>query len=85
MPYVDGPVSVVLVAGVLLLALVLWLVRDRRYPGPRLHGGEGIDRDELEEAERDVRELDATARPGEERLGDDWGPGTGHPRPPTRL
>ena len=85
MPYVSGPVSVVLVAGVLVLALVIWLRRDRRHPGPRLYGADGIDRETLEEAEREVRELEAGALPEEERLGDDWGPGTGTPRPPTRL
>jgi hypothetical protein len=85
MPYFIGPVPVVLLTGVLLLALLLWLLRDRRYPGPRLHGPEEIDREELEEAEREVRELEAGSVPDEERLGDDWGPGTGRPRPPTRL
>jgi hypothetical protein len=84
-PFVSGPVSVVLVAAVLVVALILWLKRDRRHPGPRLHGVDGIDRDELEEAEREVRELEAGAVPDDERLGDDWGPGTGTPRPPTRL
>lgn len=85
MPYFIGPVPVVLLTGVLLLALLFWLLRDRRYPGPRLHGPEEIDREELEEAEREVRELEAGSVPDEERLGDDWGPGTGRPRPPTRL
>ena len=66
------------------MALVLWLLRDRRYPGPRLHGADAIDREELEEAEREVRELEAGCRTSE-RPGDDWGPGTGRPRPPTRL
>jgi hypothetical protein len=85
MPYFIGPVPVVLLTGVLLLALLFWLLRDRRYPGPRLYGPEEIDRDELEEAEREVRELEAGSVPDEESLGDDWGPGTGRPRPPTRL
>jgi hypothetical protein len=85
MPFFGGPVPVVLLAGILLVALALWLLRDRRYPGPRLHGADAIDREELEEAEREVRELDAGRMPDEERPGDDWGPGTGRPRPPTRL
>ena len=85
MPSFDGPVPVVLLAGVLIVALVLWLLRDRRHPGPRLHGADAIDHEELEEAEREVRELEASRRPDEEALGDDWGPGTGRPRPPTRL
>jgi hypothetical protein len=75
----------VLLAAVLIVGLVLWLLRGRSYPGPRLHGTEGIDHEVLEEAEREVRELEAGAKPDEERLGDDWGPGTGRPRPPTRL
>jgi hypothetical protein len=85
MPFFAGPVPAVLLAVVLLVALVLWLLRDRRHPGPRLHGEDGIDQEELEEAEREVRKLEAGATPDEARLGDDWGPGTGRPRPPTRL
>jgi hypothetical protein len=85
MSFFDGPVPVVLLAGVLIVALVTWLMRDRRYPGPRLDGAEAIDREELEEAEREVRELEAGRTPDDEALGDDWGPGTGRPRPPTRL
>ena len=85
MPFFTGPVPAVLLTGVLIVALILWLLRDRRYPGPRLHGADGIDQEELEEAEREVRELEAGRRPDEEKLGDDWGPGTGRPRPPTRL
>jgi hypothetical protein len=84
-PFVAGPVSVVLLAVVLLVALVFWLWRDRRHPGPRLHGSDGVDREELGEAEREVRELEARRLPDEERPGDDWGPGTGRPRPPTHL
>ena len=57
MPLVGGPIEVLLVAAALMLALVVWLRRGRQYPGPRLHGDEGIDREELEEAEREVREL----------------------------
>jgi hypothetical protein len=85
MPFFAGPVPAVLLAGVLIVALVLWLLRDRRYPGPRLHGADGIDQEELEAAEREVRELEAGRMPDEATPGDDWGPGTGRPRPPTRL
>ncbi len=84
MPFISGPVGVLLVAAVLLLAVAAWLRRDQRYPGPRLHGDDGIDRDELEEAEREVRELDPPP-PGDDRPGDDWGPGAARPRPPVRL
>jgi hypothetical protein len=85
MPLIDHPVPVILLTVVLLVGLVLWLSRERQYPGPRLHGDDGIDRAELEAAEREVRDLEAGALPDEDRPGDDWGPGTGRPRPPTRL
>lgn len=85
MPLIDGPVPAILLALVLVVGLVLWLVRGRRHPGPRLHGEDGIDREELEAAEREVRELETGALPDEERPGDDWGPGSGRPRPPIRL
>jgi hypothetical protein len=86
MPFVGGPVGVLLVAGTVATTFVVWLLRARRYPGPRLHGGDsGIDREELEAAEREVRELEAHQRPDEDVLGDDWGPGAARPRPPVRL
>ena len=53
-----------------------------RRPPP---GSDDIDYAELEAAEREVRDLGATARPDEEAPGDDWGPGTARPRPPERL
>lgn len=57
MPIVDGPVSVLLVAASVLSALVVWVCRDRRYPGPRLlSDDDGIDREALEAAEREARE-----------------------------
>jgi hypothetical protein len=83
-PFISGPVSVLLVAGALLVALVVWFLRDRSYPGPRLYGDDGIDRDELDEAEREVRDLEPPP-PGEDRPGEDWGPGAARPRPPVRL
>jgi hypothetical protein len=85
MPLINGPLGTLLVALAAIIALIIWLRRDRRYPGPRLHGEEGIDREELEEAEREVRELDARHRPEDGFPGDDWGPGAGKPRPPERL
>lgn len=85
MPLISGPVGTLLVAFAAIITLVLWLRRDRNYPGPRLHGDEGIDREELEQAEREVRELETHQRPDEHFLGDDWGPGAGRPRPPERL
>jgi hypothetical protein len=85
MTIVSGPVGTLLVALAALVALVLWLRRDRSYPGPRLTDDDGIDREELEAAEREVRDLDPSARPEDGFLGDDWGPGASRPRPPERL
>jgi hypothetical protein len=86
MPFVSGPIGTLLVGVAALVALVLWLLRDRSYPGPRLQSeGDDIDREELEQAEREVRELETHRKPEEGFLGDDWGPGAGIPRPPERL
>jgi hypothetical protein len=52
MSILGGPVGTLLVALAAILALVLWLRRDRSYPGPRLIDDDGIDRAELEAAER---------------------------------
>jgi hypothetical protein len=87
MPLIGGLAEGLLVAVVLVAAVIVWLARGRRrYPGPRLVGGsDEIDREELEQAEREVRELDAGQRPEDDVPGDDWGPGTARPRPPVRL
>src|SRR5262249_60260919 len=85
MPFVSGPVGVLLVAGTVATTFLVWLLRDRRYPGPRLHGDSGIDQEELEAAEQEVRDLRADQRPDEDVLGDDWGPRAARPRPPVRL
>jgi hypothetical protein len=85
MSIVGGPVGTLLVALAAVIALVLWLRRDRSYPGPRLIDDDGIDREELEAAEREVRDLDSGARPEDGFLSDDWGPGASRPRPPERL
>ena len=85
MPLISGPVGTLLIACAAIVALMIWLRRDRRYPGPRLHGDDGIDREELEQAEREVRDLDPGQRPDDGFAGDDWGPGAARPRPPQRL
>lgn len=84
MPIISGPVQTLLIALAAIIALVLWLRRERRYRGPRLADDE-IDREELEAAEREVRDLDPNVRPEDGFLGDDWGPGSSRPRPPERL
>ncbi len=85
MPIVGGPVGVLLVAGAAVVALVAWLVQDRRPPGPRLVGDEtgGIDREALEQAEREVRDLAAHKGPGDEFPRCGWG--REGPRPPELL
>lgn len=86
MPIIIEPLGTLLIALAAIIALVLWLRRDRSYPGPRLEtGDDGIDREELEAAEREVRDLESSQRPEDGFLGDDWGPGAGRPRPPERL
>ena len=86
MPLITGPLGTLLVALAAIVAFIIWLRRDRSYPGPRLNSpDDAIDREELEQAEREVRELDAKQRPEDGFLGDDWGPGAGRPRPPERL
>jgi hypothetical protein len=85
MPVITEPLGTLLIALAALAALLIWLRRDRRYPGPRLHGDRGIDYEELEEAEREVRDLEGSSKPEDGFLGDDWGPGAGKPRPPEKL
>jgi hypothetical protein len=82
---VSGPIGTLLIALLAIVALVLWLRRGRRYPGPRLEGDQGIDRETLEAAEREVRDLTSMQHPEEGFEGDDWGPGAARPRPPQRL
>ena len=80
-----------LFAAIGVLALVAWLVRrgERRTSAGRFPGWESakapIDRAELEAAEREVRDLEPDEALDDETYQDDWGPGTGRPRPPDRL
>jgi hypothetical protein len=85
MPLVSGPVGTLLVAATVVAAVAVWLMRRPRHPGPRLVGDDGIDREELEAAEREVRELDSGRKPEDGFEGEDWGPGAAQPRPPVRL
>lgn len=85
MPLVSAPFGTLLVAVAASAALVVWLLRRPRHPGPRLVGDDGIDREELEAAEREVRELEGGRTPEDGFEGDDWGPGASRPRPPVRL
>ena len=81
MPIVSGPVGTILVAGAVLASLIVWLTRRRPYPGPRrLREDDSIDREELEAAEREVRDLDAGRRPDQGLDDEDWGPGVPRPR-----
>lgn len=84
MPIITTPLGTLIVAFAAIIALILWLRRDRSYPGPRLHSEDDeIDYKELEQAEREVRGLGSGQKPEDGFRGDDWGPGK--PRPPERL
>ena len=73
-------------------ALVVWIRRRERKvsssvqapktPSSAQGSGDGIDREKLERAEREVKDLqqDVRGRPLDDVVGDDWGPGT--PKPP---
>lgn len=70
-----------ILAGVSLVVLLSWIFRPKQGytpdPDDPLDDGSTapIDREELERAEREVRDSSATATPEDERPGDDWGPG----------
>lgn len=81
---VSGPVETLIVALVAIAALLLWLRRDKRPPGPRLlSDGDGIDHERLEAAELEVRDLDPERPPDDPLPGHHWT--WGAPRPPERL
>ena len=65
---------------VLIAAVLVWLFRPprtpTREPWEREARGEGIDRAELEAAEREVQGMDLT-QVDEEAPDEDWGPGAG--------
>lgn len=64
------------------VALLVWIGRSLVRPRYRAAPGD-VDREELEAAEREVRDLETSTRPEDDTPGGDWGPGTA--RPPTRL
>lgn len=70
-----------------LVAIGFLIRRGERAAGRRRSArrDDGINHDELDAAEREVRDLGIWARPDEEIVGDDWGPGASRPRPPERL
>ena len=83
MPLVSGPIrgrcSVAGAAGSSALARSGWHGA-RGDPGPRLVGDDGIDREELEAAEREVPGAGGGPIGREDGFeGDDWGPGAAQP------
>jgi hypothetical protein len=78
--------ATLIVFGVLLAVLAWLFLGGRSTPGgltpgrrPGADSEAGIDRAELEAAERDVQ-----VAPSEDEVRE-WGPGAGKPRPPERL
>ena len=63
----------------MLLGWFLYGGRSDRQPSSRRSDNAAIDYDELEQAERDVRDAD------DEDSVRDWGPGSTKPRPPQQL
>jgi len=65
------------------VGLLLWLVRRGEEAGTRsarrAHRSQDVDREILEEAEREVRDLGHGVGPEDGFLGDDWGPGAPKP------
>jgi hypothetical protein len=79
MPIFGGPVDTLLIAGMLAVAVAAWLLKRRRYLRPRsMTDYDGIDREVLAAAEREVRDLDRMQEPEDDLEDDDWGPGTVH-------
>jgi hypothetical protein len=69
-----------------VLVLLGWaLRRGERTANRQRARRDDIDWDELQAAEREVRDWDTGVQPGDDVPGADWGPGTGKPRPPELL
>ena len=69
--------SAALIGLAAFVALVAWVARQVRGRGRNPVDPDAVDAAELEAAEREVRDLDITARPDDGFEGDDWGPGAG--------
>jgi len=66
----------VLLTGLTVLAVLYWLARRNEDPKPpRRSPPWEVDREALEAAEREVRDLAIDHDPDEAFEGDDWGPG----------
>ncbi len=68
----------VVLIGVAVLAVFYWFVRREEGSRSRYRAGPGggdIDREELEQAEREVRDLDIDHHPDDGFEGVVWGPG----------
>jgi len=75
-------IPALIITAVLLLVLAWFFFSgrdDSAEPTARRDVNDEIDRTELEQAEREVRDAD------DEESVRDWGPGTGKPRPPELL
>ena len=68
-----------LLGGAAILALLLWSVQRARSARRRPRDLGEIDHDELEAAEREVRDLGTSVHEDDGFVGDDWGPGAGSP------
>jgi hypothetical protein len=62
---------------ILLGGVVAWVLTRGTRRASDADDIEPVDRDELEAAEREVRDLDVHQRPEDGFEGDDWGPGAG--------
>ncbi|MEP6573062.1 MAG: hypothetical protein ABJD11_10220 [Gemmatimonadota bacterium] len=69
-------------AFIIIAAFALWLIRKPARPVSGAAPGEKdiIDHEELEAAEREIRDRGAMVQPDDEIDGDDWGPGAARPR-----
>ena len=68
--------TIVVLTGLAVVAILYWIARRREGVNSRHRSGhQDVDRDVLEQAEREVRDLDTGVNPDDGFEGDDWGPG----------